>query len=266
MKQEVLNRVQNHYNEALQYFNQDNIVAICLQGSQNYGLEIPTSDVDTKLIVTPTLHQIASNAAPVSTTHIRDNEEHIDFKDVRLYIQTFRKQNLNFLEILFTDYEIINPLYAEEWNKLKANRENIARMNPYRAVKSMVGIALEKYHALKHPYPSKLDILATYGYDPKQLHHLLRVEEYLKRYIAGERYIDCLRPLDPEYLIQVKLGKYTLEEAEHIALAAIINIRNLEDNFLLDKKECENKEIKALLEDVQYNIIKIALRKEVKDD
>ena len=93
----IMDRVREHYNEALEYFPEDRIVGIFYQGSGNYGLDYEGSDVDTKLIVTPTFEDIAMNKKAVSTTHIRENEEHIDFKDIRLYIQTFRKQNLNFL-------------------------------------------------------------------------------------------------------------------------------------------------------------------------
>ena len=199
----TMERLQDHYNEACYYFPEEQIVGIFLQGSQNYGLSIETSDVDTKLIVVPTFKDIAMNRKPMSTTHVRQNTEHIDFKDIRLYMDTFKKQNLNFLEILFTNYKIVVPQYAEEWNRLIAAREKIARMNPCRAVKSMKGIAMEKFHALKHEYPSKVDVLAQYGYDPKQLHHLVRVEDYLDRYIRGESYEDCLRPTDPEYLIAI---------------------------------------------------------------
>ena len=104
----VQDRVIDHLFEAEQYFASDRIVGIFLQGSQNYGLELPTSDVDTKLIVTPSFEEIAMNKKPHSTTHVRANEEHIDFKDIRLYMETFKKQNLNFLEILFTPYKSIN--------------------------------------------------------------------------------------------------------------------------------------------------------------
>ena len=186
----IMERVRQHFVEALKYFPEDRIVCIALQGSQNYDLDLPTSDVDTKLIVVPTFEDIALNKKPVSTTHVRDNDEHIDFKDIRLYVECFKKQNLNFLEILFTDYFIINPLYEKQWNRLIEAREQIARMNPYRAVKSMKGIALEKFHAMEHPYPTKLDLIEKYGYDGKQVHHLIRVDDYLTRYIKGESYKD----------------------------------------------------------------------------
>ena len=143
-------RVGEHYEEALEKFQKNNIVGIFLQGSQNYGLEIPGSDVDTKLIITPSFKEIALNFKPISTTHIRANQEHIDFKDIRLYIDTFRSQNLNFLEILFTDFLLVNNMYVEQWNRLVNAREAIAHMNPVRAVRSMCGMASEKFHAIIH--------------------------------------------------------------------------------------------------------------------
>ena len=258
-----MKRVREHYEEALLHFPEDQIVGVFLQGSQNYGLDYEGSDVDTKLIVVPGFRDICLNRKPISTTHIRANEEHIDFKDVRLYMETFCKQNLNFLEILFTPYFIINPLYQEQWMRLVEHREEIARMNPHRAVKSMKGIAMEKYHAMEHEYPSKVEILKVWGYDPKQLHHLLRVEEYLERYIAGEPYVECLSPRHPEYLISVKRGRYPLAEARVLADAAKKHVEEMFEEFCSAHPEAELDGCRELLEDVSYNIMKIAVKKEL---
>lgn len=261
----VMGRVIDHYNEALKDFKENEIVGIFLQGSQNYRLDIPGSDVDTKLIVVPSFKDIALNKKPVSTTHVRANDEHTDWKDVRLYMETFRKQNLNFLEILFTPYYYINPLYEEQWNHLLEHREEIAHMNPYRAVKSMKGIAMEKWHALEHPYPSKLDILDKWGYDPKQLHHLFRIEEYIERYINGESYADCLISKIPEYLIKVKQGSYTLGDARWMGKCSLDRTIAMADEFCKDLKDEENVEMRELLEDISYNIMKIAVQEELKE-
>ncbi len=258
----IMQEVHDHYMESLTFFKREQIVGIFLQGSQNYKLDYEGSDVDTKLIVVPSFKDICLNKKPVSTTHVRANDEHTDWKDLRLYMETFRKQNLNFLEILFTPYAIINPMYAEEWARLVEAREFIARMNEFRAVKSMKGIALEKYHAMEHPYPSKMEVLAQWGYDPKQLHHLLRVEEYLERYIAGESYANCLLPSDPEYLISVKRGKYSLEEARNIANVAKAHVEEMTDKFCSTHSDTELGWCRDLLEDVSHNIMRIAVQKE----
>ena len=264
MKKDVINRVNDHYTESLEYFSESNIVLIALQGSQNYNLDTPSSDVDTKLIITPSFKDIALAKQPVSTTHVRLNEEHIDFKDIRLYASCFRKQNLNFIEILFTDYFILNPLYAEQWKRLVSSREKIAHMNPYRAVKSMKGVAFEKYHAMEHRYPSKVAIIDKYGYDPKQLSHLARVHDFLEQYIAGNKYEDCLKPRNIGYILDIKNGEYTLEEARHLAEYHINFTEKMTNDFCEKTEEKEDPEMRELLEDVCYNIMKISVEKELK--
>ena len=263
-KEEIMTRVNSHYTEAKEVFPDDRIALIALQGSQNYGLDLPSSDVDTKLIVVPTFKDIALNKKPVSTTHVRANEEHIDFKDIRLYIETFRKQNLNFLEVLFTDYFIINPLYAEQWDRLVQAREAIARMNPHRAVKAMKGVALEKYHAMEHPYPTKLDLIEKYGFDGKQVHHLIRVDDYLTRYINGEPYVSCLKPSGHlvEHMLEYKRHEITLKQAREEASEVLTHINSIADEFCSDVVDEENNEMLELLHDVSYNIMKTAVLKE----
>ena len=264
MKLSTIDRVREHLEEAFEHFPEDRVVGIFLQGSQNYGLEIPGSDVDTKLIVTPTFKDIAMNHKPISTTHVRANEEHTDWKDIRLYIQTFRKQNLNFLEILYTDFAIVNPIYEKQWNRLVESREAITHFNPYRSVQSMKGIALEKYHAMEHEYPSKIEVLKKYGYDPKQLHHLVRVEDYLGRYINGESYESCLDPGPmKQELIEIKMGKYSLADARSIADKAKAHVEKMAEYAYSIYPNEEDPEVNELLDDVQYEIMRIAVKGEL---
>lgn len=257
----IMDKLKEHYEESKQYFSEEQIVGIFLQGSQNYGLDTELSDIDTKLVVVPNLWDIALNKKAVSTTHVRENEEHIDFKDVRLMLQTFKKQNLNFIEILFTPYKIINPLYEEAWNKLIKENEKIARYNPVAAVKSMRGIAMEKYHAMEHRYPSKIEILDKYKYDPKQLHHLLRIEEYLERYIENsEPYANLLFSKKAEFLKNIKIfAPISLEDARRIGKEALEHIEKMYQNISEQWENKNNEDIEKLLEQVQYEIIKIAV-------
>ena len=262
----IMKRVQEHYDEALQYFPEDQIVGIFLQGSQNYELDYEGSDVDTKLIVVPSFKDICLNKKPVSTTHIRENDEHIDWKDVRKYIEEFRKQNLNFLEILFTEFYILNPMYADEWNRLVEAREFIAHLNPFCAVKSMKGIAHEKYAAMEKPYPSKLAIIEKYGYDGKQNSHLERVDDYLERYIAGESYEACLKPTPsrvPHIMDYKLLSVIPLEVARAEGKETLDHIDQIANEFCDKTKDYEEPWIRELLEDVGYNIMRIAVEKEL---
>ena len=158
-------------------------------------------------------------------------------------------------------------MYREQWDRLIAAREEIARMNPYRAVKSMKGIAAEKYHAMEHRYPSKADIIDKYGYDGKQVSHLIRVDDYLERYIKGESYESCLIPspeLRPRIMEYKMLDRIPLEEARKEAKAVLAHTEQMEKEFCADKCDQENEEMRELLEDVSYNIMKIAVEEELK--
>lgn len=262
----IKNEMREHLKESIKRRHGQRIVGLFYQGSGNYGLDTANSDVDTKLILVPGFRDIAMNNSPISTTHVRANEAHTDEKDIRLYIETFRKQNLNFLEILFTPYYYLRDDFAEQWHRLVDAREDIAHMNLYRAVQSMYGVAKEKYHAFDHPYPSKVEVLKKYGYDPKQLHHQLRVEEYISRYIDGERYEDCLISRFPEYLIDVKQGRYSDVEARRVREECMTRIEYMCKDFLSKVSREENQETLHLLRDVQYQIMKIAVTREFDED
>lgn len=264
----IMKRVFEHLEEAKTLIPEKHIVLIALQGSQNYGLDYEGSDIDTKCITTPTFKEIALARKPLSTTHVRENEEHIDLKDIRLYVQTFRKQNLNFLEILYTPYFWCpNIGFYQEWERLVKAREDITHYDPVRSVKSMMGIASEKFFAMEHHYPARMAWIEKFGYDPKQLSHLLRVAEYLDRYLAGEPYGDCLITKQPEYLKEVKLGKYSLEEAREIATKTYNDIHEKCDKFIeAHKDEKPIPWVDELLDDVAYKIMESSVQRDIWDE
>lgn len=261
--------VKKHYIDSLNHFDANHIVGIFLQGSQNYGLDVDGSDIDTKLIITPTFDEIVRASNPVSTTYIRDNEEHIDFKDVRLYIKTFLKQSPNFLEILFTPYLKLNEAYSDLWQQLIDNREAIAHYDCYANIKALRGVAMEKYHSMEHRYPSKADIIDKYGYDPKQLHHLLRIQDFLTRFVIGEPYEKCLIPSNADHLSEIKSGiyggklRYSLEEARKVADSSMEYIDTLYSNIDTKKLPDVNTEVQELLFDVQSDIVKRSIVNEL---
>lgn len=254
-----------HYNDALTKYPEHRIVGVFYQGSGNYGLDYEGSDVDTKCVLAPSLKELTESKM-ISTTYVRENDEHIDFKDVRAMLETFRKSNLNFLEVLYTKYYIINPIYEEEWNKLIAARDSIVTMNLPSLIKSMKGIASEKFHALEHRYPSRIEWIDKFGYDPKQLHHLFRIEEFMDRWIDGESFADCLISTEPEWLIEVKKGSYNLDLARSQGADAMGFIHGMYQAYMEECSTEINEDMYKLFEDVSYNIIKIGIAKEFENE
>lgn len=241
--------------------------ALVLQGSQNYGLDIYTedykSDIDTKVLIIPSLEDVVMNKKPVSTTHVLSNNEHLDIKDIRLYFDNFKKQNINFIEILFSKFCIVNPQYKDLWEELVAGREDIAHYNTNQALRCMAGMSMEKKKALCHPYPSLIDKIEKYGYDGKQLHHIIRMADFIYCYTHGDTYEECLKYLPHKsMMMKAKLNKYTLEEALRLADYFDNSTRDMKDLYLKENDEIKQSAI-DLLNKIQYNVIKRKLKKDL---
>lgn len=265
---EIANGVKEHYDETMQFFAPNKVVGVFLAGSQNYGLNDSKSDIDTKAIILPSMDSIIFNQSPISTTHIRDNDEHIDFKDIRLMMQMFRKQNINYLEILFTNHFYLNPLYAHDINTLRYYAETVAHYDRKKAVCTMYGTMKTKREQMSKDTPAKHEVYMQLGYDPKELLHLLRVGEFIERYINGETYRECLRPASLEYLKSVKRGIYTLKDAERCADVALNKAKTLVDDFLAScspttEDEYNHNAGNLLLDSVQRNIMEQYMKEEL---
>ena len=130
-RQKIMARMREHLVPVLEHCR-GGWVGLFLQGSQNYNLDYEGSDIDTKAIMLPSFSDFVLNAKPLSTTHIMENNEHVDFKDIRLMFDCIKKQNVNFVEILFTPYSIINPEYADLFQPVLDAREEIAPIQQLR--------------------------------------------------------------------------------------------------------------------------------------
>ncbi|WP_291567092.1 MULTISPECIES: hypothetical protein [unclassified Clostridium] len=257
----IMNRLQENYNVVVEMGYE--IVGIFLQGSQNYQLDYEGSDIDCKAIILPKFNDFVLNNKMVSTTHVLENNEHIDLKDIRLMFDCFKKQNINFIEILFTKYKIINPKYAALFQELLDNNEMIARYNNYASVNCISGMSLEKYKALEHPYPATIEKIKKFGYDPKQLHHIIRLNEFIQRYISGESYKDCLISKNTDYLIAVKKGIHSLEEARKIAKMLSEETVKIKNDYMDSNKPMINKVVEDILNKVLLNIMKFNFKSEL---
>lgn len=262
----IMDRVQEHYEEALTIFPKNKILGIFLQGSQNYQLDHSNSDVDTKCIVLPTLEDICLNKKATSYTHVRANNEHIDFKDLRVITGDFKKQNINFLEILFTQYYILNPDYEGLFELLFDYAEDIARYDNYRFIKATAGMSMEKHKALELDRPSQHDEIIEHGWATKQLHHLIRLNNFIKRWVAGEFFGECLIDLDSDYLVRIKQHgheMFTLEDARKMAKIFDEETNAIKEKYIATHEHEIDEHVGKLIDDVVVSIIRASLKKEI---
>ena len=260
--QKVQDEIQKHYDKLVELGY--NVVGVFLYGSQNYELDYEGSDVDSKAIVLPTLNDIVLNKQPISTTVDMGDNCLCDVKDIRKMFECFKKQNINFIELLFTQYYVLNDEYKELYQPMLDNNELIARYNNYASLNCMSGMALEKYNALTHPYPSIKDKIDRYGYDNKQFHHVLRMKEFMERYIDGEKYSDILIPNEKGMLLAIKKEYiYSVDEAKSMCKSACDYMKQLKDEYMTNNPVNINQKAIEIMDDVCYNTIRHSIRKEI---
>lgn len=232
--EKIMKRLHEHrkYIQELGY----EVVGIFVQGSQNYGLDIYDndymSDIDTKAIVLPTFDDFVAGKEPVSTTIILPNNEHCDVKDIRIMFDILKKANVNFLEILFTEFCWINEKYYSIFSLVQNNAERLAFANIKALLNGIAGMTMQKYVALKHPYPTIKDKIDKYGYDPKQLSHIYRLNEFIKSIINGESFKKALTCKNKEENIAIKKGIQSEEESTINAEKLVNETYDLKTHFL----------------------------------
>ena len=126
----VLDKMQMHYEMATKIVPKEQIVGVFLRGSQNYGLEIETSDVDTVCLIVPSVEELVRAERPLSEeVLVGEDGGHITFMDIRDFVKKLMSQNPNVLEVLFTKFAIRNTDFGMNWYELYSRREEIAHYN-----------------------------------------------------------------------------------------------------------------------------------------
>ena len=259
----VNDRLIEHWDCASKKYN---IWFLALYGSQNYGLDTKNSDVDTKGLIIPSFKQLARSESTINSIIVTDRDEHVEIKDCYSMINNFWKQNINFLEILFTEYVILNEDYLEEWQALINLREEIARFDELKAIKSMVGTAKQKFKHLCTPHESVKRLIEIYGYDGKQLSNIMRLNNFMCNYIKGFSFEECLTmhfPFSKDSLMAAKMQIYNCDTAKKMAELTTISMNNMADDYIKTKTFSKNEKVKKEVEDIIYSVYEKSIRKEL---
>lgn len=248
-----------------------NLFALFLQGSQNYELDIYSdeykSDIDAKAIIIPSFDDIVLNRKPISTTLVLDNNEHIELKDIRIMKDMWIKQNISYIELLYTKYIIYDDAkWGTMLYTLLNMRDKISNIDKNQFLKCIKGMSMEKLKALEHPYPTIKDKIDKYGYDPKQLHHIMRLAEFVNRYLEEDvDLVNCYVSMEKELLLDVKLGKYDLDFAREYSVRFDNFTKEICDKYISDDNKVDNDAIYELNNWVS-DVLRFSLKKELLEE
>ena len=247
-----------------------NLFALFLQGSQNYELDIYSneykSDIDAKAIIIPSFDDIVLNRKPISTTLVLENNEHIELKDIRIMKDMWVKQNISYIELLYTKYIIYDDTkWGTMLYTLLNMRDKISNIDKNQFLKCIKGMSMEKLKALEHPYPTIKDKIDKYGYDPKQLHHIMRLAEFVNRYLEEDIDLaNCYVSMEKELLLDVKLGKYDLDFAREYSVRFDNFTKEVCDRYISNDNKIDNDAICELNNWVS-DVLRFSLKKELLD-
>ena len=250
-----------HFHDVQQQFADNQIVMLSLVGSQNYDLATEESDFDTKCCILPSWKDITQAHQPYAHTFIRDNGEHIDFTDFRKMIAILKKQNVNFLEQLFSWQYLINETYGNEIEELRRHREAIAHYNPCKCVQTMAGIAKSKESRILRPLgEEKNKIFEEFGYHPKELAQLYRIYCFIISYTEGLTFENSLKNVNKKEYLRLKTEKLSIEEVKDTIELYSLSVKEVEQNFLETHENTYTPAVDWLMEEVTESIFKKYLR------
>lgn len=257
----IMSEVKKKYETAVAYYgSEDFIIGAFLVGSQNYNLDIESSDIDVKVYVLPSINSIIENGRPESSTWVSNDNSHIDYKDFRLVINELEKGSPNMLETLFTDYYIVNPKYRYLISRLRAYRERIAVIDQNRTFNALRGMA----QRFINMYNINKDEM-----DNKSVVALLRIRDFIYDYFVLEKsYKNSLVSSNISVLRALRENNNAPEKLKGFIEEAMNDLDKYEEFF---KKKIYNKRPepaslgKAVLHDVLYDLMITFLKEEVKN-
>ena len=162
------------------YIDYQQIVGAFYIGSANYGLDNENSDVDIKLLILPTTEDITKCNAPISTTKSTPWGDQIQIKDIRVAFKEIEKQNVNAIEILFTEYKIILDPYKMLWSLIEKEAENYCNIHPYAFIRSCFGV-LQQWTSKHYVNPTE-----------KTRKRIVFYYNFIKKYQNGKTIKECL--------------------------------------------------------------------------
>lgn len=240
------------------------VVGVFLFGSQNYNMDTPNSDIDVKAMVVPNIKDIVWGKTSISKKVVRNNGELVIY-DIASIHESIKKQSINFVEILFTKYRIMNPEYEHLYSPMFEKREGIADLNTFKAVHCTLSMALNKYKMLFSELPSNAERVREAGYDYKALAEILRMKEFLGTRISGLDYESSLVSNNKEYLYGIKTGtrRFTVGAAKDTADRAIEHMTKQVNEFDEVYGQEINEPMVTIVNSVTENVILKYIKTEV---
>ena len=227
-----------------------------LIGSQNYGLDTPTSDVDTFTFVFPNLETFLKGGS-VKTTEfqIDENGGKCVVKDIRDGFNCLHKSSPNSIECFLGEYRYIDPIYMDIFNKYSdaSNKFCITHCNYFHMISSCLGMA-------KQVKNRNMPL-------GKKVAHAIRLEDLCDKYLQtsclASEYL-FLSPPFSSLAMRAKDGEFSTEKLTEIYNNCIKAIEGKREYFMHiydDPKSAHQIEARENLSNATVNEFQLEITK-----
>ena len=175
------------------------VVMTSLVGSQNYELDIETSDVDTFSFVMPSFEDLAFAREPVSGEFEVEDGKCV-YKDIRIALNLLKKTSPNSIEYFLSYYQYHNPKYEMILYSYLGNESYMNSMilcNHYHMLYAIEGMARQ---LTKRNMPAG-----------KRYSHALRLSSMVDVFTSSIQVANLLLPL-PRDLNDARVAKRNTED------------------------------------------------------
>ena len=253
--------VEQLHNRGLVLGRDYHIEGVYLQGSQNYNVHTDKSDVDSKMVVVPTLRSLIRDTKLTVDMDVPCEDGSIEKCSVKPYKDfeaLFFKGNFNNLEILFTDYRIGG---CEFTNILRNRREELVKTIWPGLVSACLGMQNQKKAGLYKFTEGTKEFFDQYGYDNKNLIHILRIADTVNRYPYCANFAEALKisGSTKEEINLIREGKVSKDCVDFMvtsAMGVVEAVRNeLSESKAMDKMHKELPVMKEEIGEITANLL-----------
>lgn len=239
-EQEIIEKVVNLI--STKYF----FLGVFCIGSQNYNLNNKDSDFDTVAIVLPNKDNLYFGNSYIDKSTIEYEEGICKIVDIKTFYKGLMNNNLNFLELLFSQYKWINPRFAKFFAKLQEQREEIGRVNEIKLLKGCAGIINTNLQFI-----NKLN-----GNEHYPLYHALRLGNFAKLYMDKNKIENCFTSIGvftPSQLWDVKING--IENRDNNIFCMLENIVASINSYCLSIPFLQNQHIEKTIKSIFTDIM-----------
>jgi hypothetical protein len=242
----IFNKLNEVYQDLLNYYNEKNIFGLFVTGNANYGLAESEDELQFVMAKLPTMRELCLTEPEV---YYDEHFSNVEVADWRLLSYFGSSQNATMMQCFYTDYYIVNDRYKKYYhNSFRANANSIFHFNPQAELRSAETAAKEAIN----------DCRIANEYSGIAAMEAERIYIFIESYAKGLPCEQCIKPTMPfykDYLLDIKHGDKTIDANE-----LETNILKIVDSTNYDKIKDEQGQI--ILQDILYEVMQEALKKD----